>query len=92
MILLARQPSDSQKILEVMLRRLPQTHNDYAYYSERLSRVQAGLAGEQRVDAQWLEIDLPTPHYFLHDFQTTNGFGSTHQMDTIFLCPHFYSS
>ncbi|WP_342534386.1 NERD domain-containing protein [Lysinibacillus sp. FSL K6-0057] len=89
MILLARQPSDSQKILEVMLRRLPQTHNDYAYYSERLSRVQAGLAGEQRVDAEWLEIDLPSPHYFLHDFQTTNGFGSTHQMDTIFLCPHF---
>ncbi|WP_312127069.1 nuclease-related domain-containing protein [Lysinibacillus boronitolerans] len=89
MILLARQPSDLQKILEVVLRRLPQTHNNYAYYGERLSRVQAGLAGEQRVDAEWLEIDLPTPHYFLHDFQTTNSYGSTYQMDTIFLCPHF---
>lgn len=89
MILLARQPSDSQKILEAMLQRLPQTHKEYAYVRERLGRVKAGLAGEQRVDAEWLELDLPTPHYFLHDFQTMNDFGSTHQMDTIFLCPHF---
>ncbi len=66
MILLARQPSDLQKILEVVLRRLPQTHNNYAYYGERLSRVQAGLAGEQRVDAEWLEIDLPTPHIIFY--------------------------
>ncbi|WP_155593845.1 nuclease-related domain-containing protein [Lysinibacillus cavernae] len=89
MILLARQLLDSQKILEAMLRRLPSTHNEYMHVCDRLRRVKAGLAGEQRVNAEWLELDLPSPHYFLHDFQTMNDFGSTHQMDTIFLCPHF---
>lgn len=89
MILLTRQPSETQKILEALIRRLPRAHSDYAYFSERIGRVQAGLAGEQLVDATWLEIDLPFPHYFLHDFQTTTDSGFTHQMDTILLCPHF---
>ncbi|GLC88811.1 nuclease-related domain-containing protein [Lysinibacillus piscis] len=89
MILLARQPSETKKMLEALLYRLPATHRDYMYYEEQLRRIQAGFAGEQRVDAEWLEIDLPFPHYFLHDLQVTNRFGTSHQIDTILLCPHF---
>ena len=89
MILLARQTSELQKMLEAIVRRLPRKHTVYSNYNEHLRRIQAGFAGEQRVDAEWPEIDLPSPHYFLHDFQVMNHAGSTHQMDTILLCPHF---
>ncbi|MFY0518721.1 nuclease-related domain-containing protein [Lysinibacillus sp. UGB7] len=89
MIVLARQKSETQKIYEALIRRLPSTHAEFTYYSERLRRIQAGYAGEQRVDAEWLEMNLPHPHYFLHDLQVINRFGTSHQMDTIFLCPHF---
>lgn len=89
MILLARQTSELQKTLEVIVRRLPRTYNEYFNYNEHLRRIKAGFAGEQRVDAEWQELDLPSPHYILHDFQVINHAGSTHQMDTIFLCPHF---
>lgn len=89
MIVLARQKSETQKMLEALLRRLPASHNEYAYFQEWHRRLSAGFAGEQRVDREWLEIDLPQPHYFLHDVQITNHFGTTHQIDTIFICPNF---
>ncbi len=89
MILLERQTLETQKMLEALVQRLPISHSKYTLSCEHLRCLQAGCAGEQFVDAKWLELDLPFPHYFLHDFQTMNDFGSTHQMDTIFLCPHF---
>ncbi|MBG9452987.1 hypothetical protein ABE61_02540 [Lysinibacillus sphaericus] len=89
MILLERQESEQHKILEALIRRLPSTHTEYKNYFEWLRRIHAGFAGEQRVDAEWLEIILPQPHYFLHDLQILNHFGTTHQIDTVLLCPHF---
>ncbi|MFJ7736255.1 nuclease-related domain-containing protein [Lysinibacillus sp. NPDC097287] len=90
MIILPRKISDTQRVLEAIERRLPPTHEDFSYYSEQLRRVKAGFAGEQRVDREWIEIDLPQPHYFLHDLQVTNRFGNTHQIDTILLCPYIF--
>ncbi|TQR37156.1 NERD domain-containing protein [Lysinibacillus sphaericus] len=89
MILLERHESEQHKILEALIRRLPSTHTEYMNYFERLRRIHAGFAGEQRVDAEWLEIMLPQPHYFLHDLQILNHYGTTHQIDTILLCPQF---
>ena len=68
---------------------MPALHNEYAYFQEWHRRLSAGFAGEQRVDREWLEINLPQPHYFLHDVQIKNHFGTTHQIDTVFLCPYF---
>ncbi|UPW84888.1 nuclease-related domain-containing protein [Lysinibacillus sp. Ag94] len=89
MILLERHESEQHKILEALIRRLPSTHTEYINYFERLRRIHAGFAGEQRVDAEWLEIMLPQPHYFLHDLQILNQYGTTHQIDTVLLCPQF---
>ncbi|MED3802371.1 nuclease-related domain-containing protein [Lysinibacillus xylanilyticus] len=89
MILLDRQKSEQHKILEALIRRLPSTHTEYMNYFEKLRRIHAGFAGEQRVDAEWLEIILPHPHYFLHNLQILNLFGTTHQIDTVLLCPQF---
>ena len=79
MLVLQRQRSETQKTLEALLRRLPASHNEYSYFQEWHRRLSAGFAGEQRVDREWIEIDLPQAHYFLHDVQVTNHFGSTHQ-------------
>lgn len=68
---------------------MPASHNEYGYFQEWHRRLSAGFAGEQRVDREWLEIDLPQPHYILHDVQVTNHFGTTHQIDTIFVWPFF---
>ncbi|MFJ7732559.1 nuclease-related domain-containing protein [Lysinibacillus sp. NPDC097231] len=89
MILLDRQESEQHKILEALIRRLPSTHTEYMNYFEKLRRIHAGFAGEERVDAEWLEIILPQPHYFLHGLQIHNHFGTTHQIDTVLLCPQF---
>ncbi|MFJ7916366.1 MULTISPECIES: nuclease-related domain-containing protein [unclassified Lysinibacillus] len=89
MILLERHESEQHKILEALIRRLPSTHTECMNYFERLRRIHAGFAGEQRVDAEWLEIMLPQPHYFLHDLQILNQYGTTHQIDTVLLCPQF---
>lgn len=89
LILLDRQESEQHKILEALVRRLPSRHTEYIYYFEKLRRMQAGFAGEQRIDAEWLEIILPHPHYFLHDLQILNHFGTTHQIDTVLLSPQF---
>ncbi len=89
MILLDRQESKQHKVLEALVRRLPSTHPEYMYYFEKLRRIHAGFAGEQRVDGEWLEIILPYPNYFLHNLQILNRFGNTHQIDTVLLCPQF---
>lgn len=76
-------------MLETIARRLPVTDPDYAYYQELLRRVKAGFAGEQRVDYEWKEVDLACRHYILHDLELRNESGSTHQIDTLFICPYF---
>ncbi|MCG7434801.1 hypothetical protein [Lysinibacillus fusiformis] len=64
MILLARRTSETQKTLEAIVRRLSNSHREYSNYDENLRRLKSGHAGEQRVDAEWLEIDLLPPIIF----------------------------
>lgn len=89
MIVLDRQKPLKLQILEAMLRRLPIESPDFPMYSERLRQVKAGYAGEKRVDMEWKEIRYPGAYYLLHDALFINEMGSTHQMDTIFICQNF---
>lgn len=54
MILLERQTSATQKMLEAIVQRLPISHSEYTHYCEHLRRIQAGFAGEQIVDQNGL--------------------------------------
>ncbi|MEQ6048173.1 hypothetical protein U2I53_03995 [Lysinibacillus capsici] len=69
MILLERQTSETQKMLEALVQRLPISNSKYTLYCEHLRRLQAGFAGEQFVDAKWLELDLPFPTIFFMTFK-----------------------
>ena len=89
MLLMERGISHKQLMLETIIRRMPVTNQDYSYYHELLRRVKAGFAGEQRVDSEWKEFDIPCHYYLFHDVELINVVGSTHQIDTLFICPYF---
>lgn len=76
-------------VLEVILRRLKKTTPRYSYFQEEHRKMSAGFAGERYVDRVWKEIDLPSPFQLIHDYCFVNDAGFTHQVDTIFITPHF---
>ena len=76
-------------MLEMITRRMPVTDQDYGYYQELLRKVKAGFAGEQHVDREWKEVDIPCRYFLFHDLELNNEVGSTHQIDTLFICPYF---
>ncbi|MEG0258364.1 MAG: nuclease-related domain-containing protein [Lysinibacillus sp.] len=89
MLLIKREVSHKQQVLEAIIRRLPAKDANYVYFEEMLRRTRAGLAGEQRVDEEWKEIEVNCPYYLLHNLELLNDVGSTHQIDTLFICPYF---
>lgn len=74
--------------LENLLKRLPDTHLQLPHWTEKLRRISAGYNGELRVDSLWHEIDIPIPHYFIHDLFIQKE-QSSHQMDTILVTNRF---
>ncbi len=74
--------------LESLLQRIPLTHPQVPHWTEKLRRMSAGYHGEQRVDSMWHEIEIPFPHFFIHDLfiQKPN---SSHQMDTVLVTSRF---
>lgn len=76
-------------MLEAIIRRMPVTLQDYGYYQELLRKVSAGFAGELRVDSEWKEVNIPCRYYLFHNLELNNEVGSTHQIDTLFICPYF---
>ena len=89
MLLMNREISHKQLILETIVRRVPITHQDYGYYNEILRRGKAGFAGEQHVDREWKEVNLQCRYYLFHDLELNNEAGATHQIDTLLICPYF---
>lgn len=89
MLMIERKIPHKQLILETIVRRMHTTDQDYRYYQELLGRIRAEFSGEQRVDREWKEIDIPCRYYLFHDLELNNDVGSTHQMDTLFICPYF---
>ncbi|WKA57952.1 nuclease-related domain-containing protein [Planococcus shenhongbingii] len=88
MILKQRQAPPELFQLESLLKRLPPTHTQFPHWSEKLRRISAGYHGEQRIDSLWHEIDIPIPHYFIHDLFIQKQ-QSSHQIDTLLITSHF---
>ena len=70
-----------------LLRRLPKTHEQYATFHEEFSRLDAGLAGEQRVAREMQ--DIPYNYIWLKNYQCFSPQNTPHQIDFIILSPHF---
>ncbi|EON74043.1 nuclease-related domain-containing protein [Lysinibacillus sphaericus] len=75
--------------LEAIQRRLKKGDARISYYAEQFRRLDAGFAGEKRVDREWDEIICPNTFFILHNLLLTNGANHTHQLDTLFICNRF---
>lgn len=83
-----RQESESIPFLEALLRRLPR-NEDFEFFEERLRREKSGLYGEQRLDREWLDFQIPCDYVLLNGLKFENDAGFTHQIDTLMICPYF---
>lgn len=70
-----------------LLRRLPKTHDQYSTFQEEFSRLDAGIAGEQRVAREM--SDIPYNYIWLNNYQCLSPQNTPHQIDFILLSPHF---
>ncbi len=70
-----------------LLRRLPKTHDQYSTFQEEFSRLDAGLAGEQRVAREM--FDIPYNYIWLKNYKCFSPQNTPHQIDFIILSPHF---
>lgn len=75
--------------LEALLRRLREQDPEAGYFMEQFRRLDAGFAGEQRVDKEWDEIVCPNTFFVLHNVLLANTANHFHQLDTLFICKHF---
>lgn len=89
MILLERNVPLELLFYEAVMRRLPSLDVQFVYFQEQLQKAQVGYVGEQKVDFEWGRFRLPSEYFLLHDFQVMDLKFYSHQMDTVFLSPHF---
>lgn len=76
-------------VLDALKRRIDETHEKHQLVTSLLRRAEIGYRGELKVDRLWREIAVPTDSILLHSYESRNDVDHSHQIDTLFLCPHF---
>lgn len=71
------------------MRRLLKDDVEFHYFQEQYRRLDAGFAGEQKVDREWNELICPNTFYVFHNLHFMNDYQHIHQLDTLFICPQF---
>lgn len=89
MLVLERQVPQKLIVLDALLRRLNEQHLDYDYFKDLYFRTKVGYEGELRADLQWKELNITEDYFLFHGFECENHVGYSHQIDTMFICPHF---
>ena len=89
MNVLDREKAYKLKVLESLLRRLDENDNEWSFYTQMYATLKKGYEGEVRVDWIWQEALLPSNYFLLHNYETVNLQGYSHQIDTLLLTPHF---
>lgn len=84
MILKERNLSKRNEIVDEVVQRMDEGHVDYNYFLSTLQRIQAGFAGEVRLDRELADIQMPCEFVVVNDWEIP-----FHQMDSIFICPYF---
>lgn len=80
---------DVVKLLQTasLVRRLPMSHADFPYWQDQLSLTIAGNYGETMVQKFLQEVSVS--YALLQNLYTVGSANSSHEMDCIFICPHF---
>ena len=80
---------DVVKLLQTasLVRRLPMSHADFPYWQDQLSLTIAGHYGETMVQKYLQEVSVS--YSLLQNLYTIGSVNSSHEMDCVFICPHF---
>lgn len=70
-----------------LVRRLPMSHAHFPYWQDQLSLAVAGHYGETMVQKFLQEVSVS--HALLQNLYTVSSANSSHEMDCVFICPHF---
>lgn len=70
-----------------LVRKLPMSHAHFPYWQNQLSLTVAGHYGERMVQKFLQEVSVS--HALLQNFYTVGSIHASHEMDCIFICPHF---
>lgn len=89
MIIIYRTFSSKIIFLDAMKRRTDERHTKYEFIASLLRRAETGSRGEMKVDQMGKDITVPHYALLIHSFETRNEIGNSHQIDTLFVCPHF---
>ncbi|WP_052130324.1 nuclease-related domain-containing protein [Ureibacillus sinduriensis] len=89
MFIIDRTLSSKIMVLDALKRRTDERHPKYEFIASLLRRAEIGYRGEIKVDRMWKEITVPNNALLIHSFETKNEVGNPHQIDTLFICPHF---
>lgn len=75
--------------IDSLVTRLYVDEDELANIQDQLYRLQAGLAGEERLRFTLSDYSFKQPAKLLYDFQCMNNRGFSHQMDALVVTPHF---
>lgn len=75
--------------LDALFRRVHPNDENKEWIGSLLHKAKFGQKGEERVDRIIKEIQLPSNSCLFNGYEIINDIGNTHQMDTLFVCPHF---
>ena len=80
---------DVMKLLQTtsLVRRLPMNHAHFPYWQDQLSLTVAGHYGEIIVQKFLQEVSVS--YTLLQNLTTVSSVNASHEMDCIFICPHF---
>ncbi|WP_233549382.1 nuclease-related domain-containing protein [Lysinibacillus yapensis] len=76
-------------VLDALKRRIDHNHDMHELVTSLMRRAEIGYRGELKVDRLWQEITVPSNSYLFHNYESQNDFGNSHQIDSLFICPHF---
>ncbi|MFY3793023.1 nuclease-related domain-containing protein [Ureibacillus sp. MALMAid1270] len=89
MIVLERSVPYNLVVLDALLRRVNLIDSEFEYYMDLYTNLKVGLEGELLVDQEWEELEIPIEYALFHNYEAVNGFGKSHQIDTLFLSKYF---
>ena len=81
--------SENLVYLEALVSRLQADDEEFTSYQEAYYRVQAGVAGELKMQRTLADYHFIGPHKIFYNFECINEKGFSHQIDALIITTRF---
>lgn len=83
------QQSRHYLFVKTLLNRMKMDDLDAPAIEQEFYRLEAGLSEEQKLKRLLKDYHFKSPSHIFYNFECINSKGFTHQMDALFITPHF---